>query len=118
MKKQKIAKYFCGLTILLLFTFSFFSLFQINNNLKIHLSQKEYKFSLKDKNSSVFFNENEEIDSDEENGLNLTKSIVPIILFYNYHLFLKTKTKTNNNFTQSKISNHLPTWLEIRHLII
>jgi hypothetical protein len=118
MKKQKIARCFCTLTILLLLGFTAFSFFQINTSLKFKLNQKEYKFSLKDKNSSILFNENEEVDIDEEDINPFSDLISETILIYSCHFYLNNKKQSTKYCTQSKITNHLPTWLEVRHIII
>ena len=119
MKKQKIAKYFCSLTVLILLTFSFFSFFQTTISKSQHFIQKEYKFDIKDKNSSILFNENEEeIDLNENDDQSFLDLIAETTFIYSFHLNIKSKTKTFHILNQSKRVKHLPTWLEIKHIII
>jgi len=119
MKKQKIAKYFCSLTVLILLTFSFFSFFQ-TTIYKSHLFiQKEYKFDIKDKNSSILFNENEEeIDVNENDDQPFLNLIAETTFIYSYHLNRKSKAKSFLILSHLNRVQHLPTWLEIRHIII
>ncbi len=121
MKRISIAKCFCALTIVLLLASLFFSTFNFHLSSKSSSNNTEYFSSLKDKNSTLLFSENNEIEIDnDEIDEDKTYSFI-VSNSYNIRISNNiriSKIKNQLISTKKTTSNQLPIWLEMNKILI